>query len=164
MLFRSPLAGLDYTPEVAALTAPLYERVRHVVPEVEWPAIAPLVADILRLKREHDAVVLAHNYMTSDIFYCVGDFRGDSLQLAREAARTTARVIVQAGVHFMAETSKILSPDKTVLQEVAGGNDYVVVGGRGVRVETFLEQFLFPGAMKHARVGSLSGEIGRAHV
>ena len=62
-----------------------------------------------------DAVILAHNYMTPDIFACVGDIRGDSLQLAREAARTEASVIVQAGVHFMAETSKILSPHKTVL-------------------------------------------------
>src|SRR6202000_1504920 len=60
-------------------------------------------------------VILAHNYMTPEIFHCVGDFTGDSLALAREAARTDASVIVQAGVHFMAETSKILSPEKTVL-------------------------------------------------
>ncbi len=67
------------------------------------------------MKRAKNAVILAHNYMTSDIFYCVGDFRGDSLQLAREAAETDADIIVQAGVHFMAETSKILAPEKTVL-------------------------------------------------
>jgi quinolinate synthase len=67
------------------------------------------------LKKERNAVILAHNYMTPEIFHCVGDFRGDSLQLAKEAARTTAEVIVQAGVHFMAETSKLLNPDKTVL-------------------------------------------------
>jgi len=110
-----PHAGLEYTPAVAQRTAGLYDLVRHVIPAVEWPAIAPLVDDIQRLKRERNAVVLAHNYMTSDIYFCVGDFRGDSLQLAREAAKTTADVIVQAGVHFMAETSKILSPRKTVL-------------------------------------------------
>ena len=75
----------------------------------------PLIAEINRLKREKNAVILAHNYMTPEIFHCVGDFTGDSLALAREAARTDAAVIVQAGVHFMAETSKILSPEKTVL-------------------------------------------------
>ncbi len=76
---------------------------------------APLIAAINQLKREKNAVILAHNYMTPEIFHCVGDFTGDSLALAREAARTDAQVIVQAGVHFMAETSKILSPEKTVL-------------------------------------------------
>ncbi len=106
---------LRYTAEVEAATAHLYERVRDVVPAVEWPLFAPFIHAINRLKIERDAVVLAHNYMTPEIFACVGDIRGDSLQLAREAARTDARVIVQAGVHFMAETSKILCPDKMVL-------------------------------------------------
>ncbi|WP_395644528.1 quinolinate synthase NadA [Terricaulis sp.] len=107
--------GLAYTPEVKAKTDALYEKVKHVILPVEWPAYAPLIAAINEMKRAKDAVILAHNYMTSEIFYCVGDFRGDSLQLAREATTTDAKVIVQAGVHFMAETSKILSPDKTVL-------------------------------------------------
>src|SRR5262249_49032575 len=80
--------GLAYTPEIAAETAPLYERVKHVIPAVEWPAYAPLIAEINRIKREKNAVILAHNYMTSEIFHCVGDFRGDSLALAREAAET----------------------------------------------------------------------------
>jgi len=107
--------GLAFTPEVRAKTDHLYEKVKHVVPAVEWPAYAPLIAAINEMKVARNAVILAHNYMTSEIFHCVGDFRGDSLQLAREAAETDAAVIVQAGVHFMAETSKILAPEKTVL-------------------------------------------------
>ncbi len=106
---------LAYTPQVAAATAKLYDRVAHVIPQVEWPVHAPYVLAINELKRQRNAVILAHNYMTPEIFHCVADFVGDSLQLAREAAKTDAKVIVQAGVHFMAETSKILSPDKTVL-------------------------------------------------
>ncbi|MGD9783575.1 MAG: quinolinate synthase NadA [Hyphomicrobiaceae bacterium] len=104
-----------FTPALAAEMAPLYERVKHVVTPMEWPHYAPLIKAINDLKKERNAVILAHNYMTPEIFHCVGDFRGDSLQLAKEAARTEADVIVQAGVHFMAETSKLLSPDKTVL-------------------------------------------------
>ncbi len=107
--------GLAYTPEVKAETDPLYVKVKHVIPAIEWPAYAPLIAAINHMKREKNAVILAHNYMTSEIFHCVGDFRGDCLQLAREAAETEADIIVQAGVHFMAETSKILAPEKTVL-------------------------------------------------
>jgi quinolinate synthase len=107
--------GLAYTPEVKAATDALYPMVKDFVTPMEWPAIAPLVHAINVLKAKRNAVILAHNYMTPEIFSLVGDFRGDSLQLAREAARTKADVIVQAGVHFMAETSKILSPEKTVL-------------------------------------------------
>ncbi len=111
----SPRPALAFTPEVEAETAHLYQRVHGVVPEIEWAYFAPLIHAINRLKAERQAVILAHNYMTPEIFNCVGDFLGDSLGLAREAARTSATVIVQAGVHFMAETAKILSPDKMVL-------------------------------------------------
>ncbi|MFO0510764.1 MAG: quinolinate synthase NadA [Gammaproteobacteria bacterium] len=133
----SPAArGLPFTPEVEAATAHLYDRVREVVPSWEWPLLAPFIHAIERLKAERDAVVLAHNYMTPDIFACVGDIRGDSLQLAREAARPEARVIVQAGVHFMAETSKILCPDKTVLipDQRAGCSLAASITGRDVRL------------------------------
>ena len=96
-------------------TAPVWEKVKSHVTPIEWPAQAELIVEINRLKAERNAVILAHNYMTPEIFHGVGDYVGDSLGLAKEAARSPAKVIVQAGVHFMAETSKILSPDKTVL-------------------------------------------------
>jgi quinolinate synthase len=105
----------DFTPQVAQATAGVWEKVKGHVTPLEWRAQAPLIAEINRLKAEKNAVILAHNYMTPEIFHGVGDFVGDSLGLAKEAARSDARVIVQAGVHFMAETSKILSPGKTVL-------------------------------------------------
>ena len=91
------------------------DRLAGIVPDVERYILEPIIADIERLKAERNAVIIAHNYMTPDIFHGVADFRGDSLQLARMAADTEADVIVMAGVHFMAETAKILSPEKTVL-------------------------------------------------
>ncbi|NBB17351.1 quinolinate synthase NadA [Caulobacter sp. SLTY] len=108
-------AALTFTPEVEALTAPVWDKVKDAVTPLDWQVHAPLIAEINRIKREKNAVILAHNYMTPEIFHGVGDYVGDSLGLAREAARSDAKIIVQAGVHFMAETSKVLCPDKTVL-------------------------------------------------
>lgn len=112
---RHGASALPYDQAVKDETDHLYPLAKDFITPMEWPAIAPMVAAINRLKTQKNAVILAHNYMTPDIFRLVGDFRGDSLQLAREAAKVDADIIVQAGVHFMAETSKILAPEKTVL-------------------------------------------------
>ncbi|MFQ5566739.1 MAG: quinolinate synthase NadA [Paracoccaceae bacterium] len=107
----------DLAPSEAAAreTAERYARVSRVIPEVDWIGYAPYIRAIEALKAERDAVILAHNYMTPEIFHGVADFSGDSLALAIEATKVPNQVIVQCGVHFMAETSKILNPGKTVL-------------------------------------------------
>src|SRR6202048_2020867 len=109
------LQTASQTPTAPFPMPELYRRVERHIPPFEWRILADDVAAILRLKRERNAVVLAHNYQTPDIFHPVADIVGDSLALAREAARTDADVIVLAGVHFMAETAKLLNPGKTVL-------------------------------------------------
>ncbi|MDO1560444.1 quinolinate synthase NadA [Brevundimonas sp. 2R-24] len=109
------MADGGFTAAVERETSAIWDKVKERVSPLEWRVHAPLIAEINALKRERNAVILAHNYMTPEIFHGVGDFVGDSLGLAREAAACDAAVIVQAGVLFMAETSKVLAPDKTVL-------------------------------------------------
>jgi len=113
----SPALNCSQTelPPFAGRLGEIYARMERVVPRVEWPFFAPDVAAILELKRRRNAIVLAHNYQTPEIYHGVADIVGDSLALARAAAKTDAEVIVLAGVHFMAETAKLLNPGKTVL-------------------------------------------------
>ena len=106
---------MEYTQEVKLATDPIYQKISKVMPEIEWSVHAPYIHRINQLKKEKNAIVLAHNYQTPEIYHGIADVAADSLALAIEAAKTSADIIVMAGVHFMAETSKLMSPEKKVL-------------------------------------------------
>ena len=127
---------MEFTQEVKIATDPIYQKISKVMPEIEWSVHAPYIHRINQLKKEKNAIILAHNYQTPEIYHGIADVAADSLALAIEASKTEADIIVMAGVHFMAETSKLMSPEKKVLlpDMTAGCSLSSSITGKDVRL------------------------------
>ena len=127
---------MEFTPEVRIATDHIYQKISKVMPEIEWSVHAPYIHRINQLKKEKNAIILAHNYQTPEIYHGIADVAADSLALAIEASKTEADIIVMAGVHFMAETSKLMSPEKKVLlpDMTAGCSLSSSITGKDVRL------------------------------
>ena len=127
---------MEINTEIKNLTDPIFNKISKVIPEIEWKIHAPLIHEINKLKKEKNAVILAHNYQTPEIFHGVADFASDSLALAIEASKTKANTIVMCGVHFMAETVKLMNPSKKVLlpDMSAGCSLSSSITGKDVRI------------------------------
>jgi len=132
---------MEFTNEVEKATAPIYKKISKVLPEVEWPTFAPYIYRINQLKKEKNAVILAHNYQTPEIYHGVSDFSADSLALAVEAAKTKADIIVMCGVHFMAETAKLMNPSKKILLPDMGAGCSLAASITGKDVRMLKEKY-----------------------
>jgi len=127
---------MEFTPEVRRITDPIYQKISRFLPEIEWSVHAPYIHKINKLKKEKNALILAHNYQTPEIYHGIADVAADSLALAIEASKTKADLIIMCGVHFMAETAKLMNPQKRVLlpDMSAGCSLSSSITGKDVRI------------------------------
>jgi len=132
---------MQLNAEIKKATDPIYQKVSKVIPEIEWAFHAPLIHKINMLKKEKNAVVLAHNYQTPEIFHGIADIAADSLALAVEAKKTDADIIVLCGVHFMAETAKLMNPSKKILLPDMGAGCSLAASITGKDVRMLKEKY-----------------------